>query len=272
MIEKTSLHIVLVGCGKMGQAMLSGWQKAGILKHVSIIDPALDADTVKADNISVYPNTENLPDRCDIIVFAVKPQLIRDVISDYIPLVENGALVVSIAAGTPVKAFANVFGDAARIIRTMPNTPAAVSMGLTALYPNKCCTENDKAHAKMLMSCLGKVIEIENEDQMNDVTAVSGSGPAYIFHFIEALSEAAKAQGFTSAEADLLARQTVIGAAMLAAEDQDTPAATLRQNVTSPGGTTEAGLNILMNDENSLTSLLKRTVKAAADRSRALSD
>jgi pyrroline-5-carboxylate reductase len=272
MTEKLSLNLVLVGCGKMGQAMLRGWQQAGILNHCTIIDPGLDPALVKADNVSVYADNSALPDHCDLIVFAVKPQVIKDVIKAYQPLVEKGALVVSIAAGTPIKTFAGIFGADARIIRTMPNTPAAIGMGVTALCPNEQCTASDKQHTAVLMSYLGETIDIKNEDKMNDVTAVSGSGPAYVFHLIEALTAAAEAQGFAPDDAEKLARQTVIGAAGLAAKDADTPAAVLRKNVTSPGGTTEAGLTILMDNANGLTDLMKQTVKAAADRSRALSD
>lgn len=252
--------------------MLRGWQQAGILNHCTIIDPGLDPAVVKADNVTVYTDNSTLPDHCDLIVFAVKPQVIKDVISGYQPLVKQGALVVSIAAGTPIKTFADIFGTEARIIRTMPNTPAAIGMGVTALCPNTNCKAVDKQHAAALMNCLGRTVDIDDEDKMNDVTAVSGSGPAYVFHLIEALSAAAEAQGFSADDAEKLARQTVIGAAGLAAEDADIPAAVLRENVTSPGGTTEAGLKVLMDNTKGLTELMKQTVKAAADRSRALSD
>ena len=271
-MSEYKFNIILVGCGKMGGAMLSGWSRSGLINTCTIVDPGLDKTSFSAlDGITVVDDYAKAPMNADMIIFAVKPQVMKDIIPNYKAIVGDGPLVVSIAAGTPISVFTEVFGETTRVMRTMPNTPAAIGHGMTAICPNSACTDQDVKNVQKFMACLGETILIHDEDSMNDITAVSGSGPAYVFYMIEALTAAAEAQGFSHANAVKLARQTITGAAALTAQE-DTPPETLRENVTSPGGTTEAGLKVLMDIETGLLPLLKKTVQAAADRSRELAE
>ncbi len=178
---------------------------------------------------------------------------------------------MSVAAGTPISAFEEAFGAGTPIVRAMPNTPAAVGKGVTAIFGNAPAGAKGLDQAELLMQTVGQVVRLETEDQMDAVTGVSGSGPAYVFHLIEALFEAGIAQGLPEALAMDLARATVAGAGALAETSQDGPGQ-LRQAVTSPGGTTQAALEVLMDDKGGLRPLLRRAVAAAADRSRELRD
>ena len=179
-------------------------------------------------------------------------------------------LVISVAAGTPIARFEQVFGPGTPVIRAMPNTPAAIGRGITAIIGNATATETHLALAEELLSGIGQVVRLENESQMDAVTAVSGSGPAYVFHLIETLAAAGVAEGLSSELAMTLAKATVGGAGDLAEQASEDPGQ-LRVNVTSPNGTTQAALEVLMNETNGFPALLKRAVKAAADRSKELS-
>jgi pyrroline-5-carboxylate reductase len=175
-------------------------------------------------------------------------------------------LVLSIAAGTPLSAFEAAFGPGTPVIRAMPNTPAAVGRGITAIIGNAQATPSHMALAESLLSAVGEVVRLDSEAQMNAVTAVSGSGPAYVFHLIEALAAAGEAEGLSADLSLRLARATVAGAGALAQETGTDPAQ-LRRDVTSPNGTTQAGLEVLMAE---MPDLIRRTVRAAAARSEEL--
>jgi pyrroline-5-carboxylate reductase len=182
----------------------------------------------------------------------------------------NGTtLVVSIAAGTSIATFEEVFGARTPVVRTMPNTPAMVGRGITGICANAPAGTAGLALARALMSAVGEVVELDGEHQIDAVTAVSGSGPAYVFHLIEAMAAAGVAQGLGPQMAMQLARATVCGAAELAFQSDD-PASQLRINVTSPGGTTAAALAVLMDEGTGFPALLHTAVKAAADRGREL--
>ena len=193
----------------------------------------------------------------------VKPQMMGDALPALQSLTDT--LFVSIAAGTPIAAFEAAFGSDARIVRAMPNTPAAVGKGITALVGNSAATPADLDLAGQFLSAVGEVVRLDDEDRMDAVTGLSGSGPAYVFHMIEALAAAGVAQGLDPELAARLARATVAGAGALAMTGEDP--AQLRINVTSPNGTTQAGLEVLMAE---LPDLMARTVKAATDRSKEL--
>ena len=213
-----------------------------------------------------------LRDRADgvliaVLVLAVKPQMMAAVLNEIRPLIGGHTLVISIAAGISISAIAAGLGTD-RVIRTMPNTPAQVGKGITGAVPGPGVGESDRETADALLRAAGDVVWFDDESRLDLVTAVSGSGPAYVFHFVEALAAAGVRQGFAPDEAMRLARQTVIGAAALLEADP-APAATLRQNVTSPRGTTEAALGVLM-APNGLTNLLEKTVLAAKLRSEEL--
>ena len=178
-------------------------------------------------------------------------------------------LFVSVAAGTPIEAFEGALGDDSPIIRAMPNTPAAIGRGITAIVGNDHVGEAGLTMAEELLSAVGEVVRIDSEDQMDAVTGVSGSGPAYVFHLIETLAAAGEAQGLAPDLALQLARTTVAGAGALALET-GTPPGELRRNVTSPNGTTQAALEVLMDDSDGFPALLTRAVAAATQRSKEL--
>lgn len=261
--------LVLLGCGKMGSAMLQGWLSQGVTpKAVSILDPSPSdwVQALQADGVGV---NGTLPDAPAVCIVAVKPQMMGDALPR-LQAMGNGATVfISVAAGTPIAAFEAVLGDKTPIIRAMPNTPAAVSKGITALIGNGNIGESDMQMAESLLRAVGQTVRLADESQMDAVTAVSGSGPAYVFHLIETLAAAGEAEGLPAELALQLARATVAGAGALAEQSDENPSQ-LRVNVTSPGGTTAAALGVLMDEENGFPALLRRGVKAAADRSREL--
>lgn len=263
-----SFSLALIGCGKMGQALLSGWLKKDLPLDITVIQPDPLPSYFPSQG---YTYTQSVPTDVtfDILVFAVKPQVLNNVLKAYANSVHDTSLVLSIAAGKSIETFENVFSASQPIIRAMPNTPAAIGQGITALCPNGQVSEDHRKTAESLFSASGETVWIEDETQMDAVTAVSGSGPAYVFYLIEALTEAAKNIGLNESQATKLARQTVIGAATLAKEESQTEASTLRENVTSPGGTTEAALKILM--EGEFKRILSDAVSAARDRGKELS-
>lgn len=259
--------MVLMGCGKMGGAMLSGWLKGGLPSaSVWVTDP-YPADWLT--DAGVHINTD-YPTAPAVALIAVKPQMMGDALPAVAALGGGETLVISVAAGTPISKFEEVFGPGTPVIRAMPNTPAAIGRGITAIIGNAQVTEDHLKLAEDLLSAVGQVVRLESEAQMDAVTAVSGSGPAYVFHLIETLAAAGEAQGLDPDLAMALAKATVGGAGALAEEAAEDPGQ-LRVNVTSPNGTTQAALEVLMNEDDGFPVLLKRAVKAAADRSKELS-
>lgn len=260
--------LVLLGCGKMGSAMLTGWLRNGLpATSVWVIDPK-PSDWLKQQGVHIGGD---LPSNPAILIVAVKPQMMSEALPNAKALVNDETLVVSIAAGTPIATFEEMLGDQTRIIRAMPNTPAAIGRGITALIGNAKTNEDDMDLAEGLLWSIGQTVRLENEDQMDAVTAVSGSGPAYVFHLIEALAAAGVAEGLPAELAMQLATATVGGAGELAEDVDDTPTQ-LRINVTSPNGTTQAALEVLMDEETGFPPLLRRAVAAAAARSRELAN
>jgi pyrroline-5-carboxylate reductase len=213
----------------------------------------------------------DLPSNPAIVIVAVKPQMMSAALPNAKALVNGETLVISIAAGTPIATFEDILGADTSIIRAMPNTPAAIGRGITALIGNARSTDDDMDLAEGLLWSIGQTVRLETEDQMDAVTAVSGSGPAYVFHLIEALAAAGVAEGLPADLAMQLATATVGGAGELAEDVDDTPTQ-LRINVTSPNGTTQAALEVLMDEETGFPPLLRRAVAAAAARSRELAN
>ncbi len=258
--------LVLLGCGRMGSAMLAGWLESGLApESVWVLEPR-PSDWLGATGVHL---NEALPEAPAVALVAVKPQAMGEALPRLAALGGGETLVVSVAAGTPIAAFEAVLGADTPIIRAMPNTPAAVGRGITAIIGNGRAGAADMALAEALLGAVGQVVRLADEGQMDAVTAVSGSGPAYVFHLIEALAAAGEAEGLGADLALKLARATVAGAGALAEAAQESPDR-LRANVTSPGGTTEAALEVLMDAESGFPALLRRAVKAAADRSREL--
>ena len=262
-------HLALVGYGKMGQALLHGWLADGLPpERVSVIEPdnpAASALTQRGIHHLAEPTGLANP---DIIIFAVKPQVMSDVVPAY-RAVAGDACVLSIAAGTTIRALTQALGDATAVIRAMPNTPAAIGRGMTVLVANDRVTDTQRAIAARLLGAVGQVAWVDDEALMDPVTAVSGSGPAYAFLLIEAMAAAGVASGLPQDLALQLATATVEGAGALAATADDPPDV-LRRNVTSPGGTTAAALEVLMRDGDGLPDLMRAAVDAATRRSREL--
>lgn len=262
--------LALVGAGKMGDALLRGWIGRGVAAaRITVFEPAPGKELLalaKAQPLRLNPPIAEVTDAA-ALVLAVKPQIMQDVLPQFVPLALGGALVLSIAAGKPIRFFEQHFAGAA-IVRAMPNTPAAIGQGMTVLCANARVTAAQSELAAGLMQAVGEVAWIKDETLMDPVTAVSGSGPAYLFLLIEALAKAGEKAGLDTALAKQLAQQTVCGAAALAAQS-DQPASQLRENVTSPGGTTAAALEVLMRADG-LQSLMDEAVEAATRRSREL--
>lgn len=258
--------LVLLGCGKMGSAMLQGWLAGGLpASSVWVLDPH-PSDWLTAQGVHL---NKGLPAAPAIVLIAVKPQMMAAALPGLAAMGSGKTLFLSIAAGTTISHYESVLGAKTPIIRAMPNTPAAVGRGISAITGNAFASEADLALAEALLSAVGQVVRLDGEHQMDAVTAVSGSGPAYVFHLIEALAAAGQAEGLSPALAMQLARATVTGAGELAYQAPET-AAQLRINVTSPGGTTAAALGVLMDPDIGFPPLLRRAVKAAADRGREL--
>ncbi|WP_152475915.1 pyrroline-5-carboxylate reductase [Roseovarius sp. THAF9] len=258
--------LVLLGCGKMGSAMLAGWLERDLPPaSVWVIDPK-PSDWLKKTGVHL---NADLPERPAIVLIAVKPQMMGEALPTIAAMGGGGTLFVSVAAGTPIEAFEAAFGSDSPIIRAMPNTPAAVGRGITAIVGNDEVNADQMDLAEALLKAVGQVVRLEGEHQMDAVTGVSGSGPAYVFHMIECMAKAGEAEGLAPELAMQLAQATVAGAGTLAEAADETPAQ-LRENVTSPNGTTQAGLEVLMDEDTGLPPLMAATVKAAADRSKEL--
>lgn len=258
--------LVLLGCGKMGSAMLEGWLARG-LPAVSVWakDP-FPSDWLKSTGVHI---NEDLPAAPAIVLVAVKPQMMAEALPT-LKLMGNGkTLFVSVAAGTPISFFQETLGQETPVVRAMPNTPAAISQGITAIVGNDHAGTEGLDEAELLLSAVGEVVRLSEEAQIDAVTGVSGSGPAYVFHMIETLAAAGEAEGLPADMALQLARATVAGAGALAMAADEGPAQ-LRMNVTSPNGTTQAALEVLMDEDNGLPSLMRRAVAAATNRSKEL--
>ena len=265
--------LLLVGCGKMGSALLAGWIARGLAPtETYVVEPeaALRTRAREGHGVVAVAEPRELPTDLQpkAIVFAVKPQAMAAVLPAYEHFAESGAVVLSIAAGTAIARFETAFGDTTPIVRAMPNTPAAIGRGVTALVANRRASAAQRELCGALMAAVGDVLWIDDEEHMHAITAMSGSGPAYVFYLIEVMAKAAIRNGLPEALAWPMARATVAGSAALAASSEQAVEA-LRQQVTSPGGTTQAALEVLMAADG-MQSLFERAVAAATRRSREL--
>jgi pyrroline-5-carboxylate reductase len=254
--------IALAGAGKMGGAMLTGWLASGLDPTRAIVVEPHPSDEIKrlaARGVRLNPQATV----AETLVMAVKPQSFREAGPMVKPFVGPSTLVVSIMAGTPIATLEEICGG--MVVRAMPNTPAAIGRGITVAVPAKGVSAAQRATADALLRATGSVEWVEDEKLMDAVTAVSGSGPAYVFLLAEELARAGVEAGLPAELAAKLARETVAGSGELL-HRSDLPAATLRQNVTSPGGTTQAALEVLMAKEG-LQPLMIRAIAAATKRS-----
>jgi len=265
-------RLLLVGCGKMGGALLRGWLDRGVPpRHVTVVEPnAAPLEDLRARGISVLPDATGLPAdlKPAVILLAVKPQMMDDALPPYRRLVNPGTVFLSIAAGKTVAYFHRHLGDKAIVVRAMPNTPAAVGRGITVACNSAQASKAQRDLCHSLLEAVGEVAWVDDEGLIDPVTAVSGGGPAYVFLLIECLAEAGAAAGLPADLAMRLARATVSGAGELARQSPE-PAAVLRQNVTSPKGTTYEALKILMANDG-LQPMMTKAIAAATKRSREL--
>ncbi len=265
--ELAARGLVLLGCGKMGSAMLAGWLDGGLPAGSVWVQDPYPSDWLGTTGVHI---NQPLPENPALVLIAVKPQMMTEALPVLKGYGGGQTLFVSVAAGTSIVSYETILGASSPIVRAMPNTPAAIGQGITALVGNAACTPSHLDQADQLLQAIGQVVRLEREDQMDAVTGVSGSGPAYVFHLIETLAAAGVAQGLPAALALQLAKATVAGAGALAEAAEETPAQ-LRVNVTSPNGTTQAALEVLMNETDGFPALVTRAVAAATERSKELS-
>ena len=258
--------LVLLGCGKMGSALLAGWLDRGLPPGaVHVVEPSPSA-WLRSTGVAL---NGPLPAAPAVVLVAVKPQIMAEALPGLHTLGGGQTLFVTVAAGTTIATYEAILGAKTPVVRAMPNTPAAIGRGITAICGNAAATKAHLAQAEGLLSAVGQVVVLEGEHQMDAVTALSGSGPGYVFHMVEAMAAAGMAVGLPAELAMRLAKATVGGAGQLVETSAESPAQ-LRLNVTSPGGTTAAGLAVLMAEPGGLQDLMTRTVQAATARGKEL--
>jgi len=262
--------LILVGAGKMGDSMLEGWLKVGMKPEgVTVIDPNPSEDMTRLCREKGMALNPAGPAAPEVLVLAIKPQMLDAAAPALNGLLGAKTLLISILAGKTIDNLRTRLPASGAIVRAMPNLPASIGRGATGAAVNENVSEAQRLVADALLSSNGIVEWLPSEDLIDAVTAVSGSGPAYVFHLVECLAEAGAAAGLPPDLAQRLARATVTGAGELLFQSEATPA-TLRQNVTSPGGTTAAALEVLMRDPDGLKALMREAVAAAKRRAEEL--
>ncbi|MGB8603234.1 MAG: pyrroline-5-carboxylate reductase [Rhizomicrobium sp.] len=262
--------IVLIGAGRMGGALAKGWLDGGQGPVIAVEPhPAPALKKLTKLGLTIVSGIDALPkQKFRACVVALKPQVLKPEVAALAPLAAKGQLMLSIAAGINTGILQKAWGRNAHIVRAMPNTPGAIGQGITGLFAAKTAEKKDCVLAEKLLSALGQTVWVEKERLIDAVTAISGSGPAYVFALVEALTAAAIKLGLSETQAEQLARATVTGSGALLAADAK-PAAELRHDVTSPHGTTEAAINVLL-ARGGLMPLIAATTKAAQRRSKEL--
>ncbi len=260
--------LLLVGCGKMGGAMLDGWLARGLAAADAIVAEPVEAIRPKKAGLRVVASTSDVGEKPDVVVLAVKPQSMDAVLPDLKRFADEGSVFLSIAAGKTLRYFASHLGTAAKVVRAMPNTPAAVRQGITVATPSRGVSAAEKKRCHDLLEAVGQVLWVEDEALMDPVTALSGSGPAYVFLLVEAMAAAGARLGLAPDMAMQLARATVAGSGELLKQSSEA-AQQLRINVTSPGGTTAEALKILMAPDG-IQPVFDKALAAASRRSKEL--
>ena len=272
------LKILLIGCGKMGSSLLEGIVKSDNFDGlVDVIEPVLQ-DPLKEDfkksKVSFYSDFKENKNiiNYDLIIIATKPNIYEEIFNGLKNnlIINDKTLIVSILAGIRISKIEEIVGSIP-IIRAMPNIAASVLEGMTALIGNKKITDKDISNVDLIFELIGKKIWLKNEAQMDSFTAISGSGPAYFFFFTECLKNIAIEEGFTEDVSNKISQQIIIGSGKLVKDSVIDPKE-LRQNVTSPNGTTEAGLKVLADDKTGLLDKLRQAIKEAKNRSIEISD
>ena len=260
--------LLLVGCGKMGGAMLDGWLSRGFAAADVLVAEPVEALWPKKPGLRAVGSTAEVSDTPEIVVLAVKPQTMDGVLPDLKRFAEAGSVFLSIAAGKTLKYFASHLGTAAKVVRSMPNTPAAVRQGITVACAAKGVSAAEKQRCQQLLEAVGQALWVEDEALLDPVTALSGSGPAYVFLLVEAMAAAGAKLGLKPEMAMQLARATVAGSGELLKQSSE-PASQLRVNVTSPGGTTAEALKVLMASDG-IQPVFDKALAAASRRSKEL--
>jgi pyrroline-5-carboxylate reductase len=262
--------LILVGAGKMGGSMLEGWLKVGMKpEDVTVLDPRPSEEMTQfcqEKGISLNPAD---PAAAEVLILAIKPQMLDEAAPALNDILGPQTLIISILAGKTIGDLRSRLPASSAIVRAMPNLPASIGRGATGAAVNEKVSETQRLTADALLSSNGIVEWLPSEDLIDAVTALSGSGPAYVFHLVECLADAGTAAGLPPDLAQRLARATVTGAGELLFQSE-LPPATLRQNVTSPGGTTAAALEVLMREPNGLKALMREAVAAAKRRAEEL--
>lgn len=260
--------LLLVGCGKMGGAMLDGWLARGLkASDVAVAEP-VEAIRPKQAGLRVVSSSGEISETPEIIVLAVKPQSMDATLTDLKRFADKGSVFLSIAAGKTLGYFAGHLGKSAKVVRSMPNTPAAVRQGISVATAASGVSAAEKKRCHELLEAVGQVLWVDDEALMDPVTALSGSGPAYVFLLVEAMAAAGAKLGLTPDMAMQLARATVSGSGELLKQSSE-PAAQLRVNVTSPGGTTAEALKVLMAPDG-IQPVFDKALAAASRRSKEL--
>jgi pyrroline-5-carboxylate reductase len=263
--------VLLVGAGKLGGALLDGWLDGGLDPRLAyVLDPGLSepaAERLSALGVTLQPQAPDLSNAVAIVV-AVKPQMAASVLPAVATYAGPSSVVISVMAGQTLEVIGAALPQGAAVVRAMPNTPASVGRGITGCFAGSGVSATQKALVDRLLRAVGDVVWVDDEDLIDAVTGVSGSGPAYVFLLVEALAKAGVAAGLPADVAETLARKTVEGAGELLVRSPEPPA-TLRRNVTSPNGTTAAALDVLM-AEDGLEALMERAVAAATKRAKEL--
>lgn len=268
-------NVLLFGYGKMGSSIARGWMIKKLNFNVFIIEKQATLRKIASnDGFKVYENIERLKETqkskvFEIIFLAVKPQQMEETVKSFSKFNLIKTVFVSIAAGLSFSWFRNKLNKEVKIVRAMPNLPASIGFGVTGYCKSKNLSEEENKDVYALLSAFSKVIYLRNESLIDNVTAISGSGPGYIFYLVEALSQIGVDHGLSMKDAKILARETLIGSARLVEVSNIDPKI-LKKNVTSPGGTTEAGLLVLESEKNGLYPLLKSTINNAIKRAKEL--
>lgn len=269
--------LLLIGAGNMGGALFASWAQSPVIDKArsAVVDPnPTDRVTALCEKNGIAINPEDDGDGYDLCVLGVKPQMFADVIPGVSFPNMDRTLFMSIAAGKSIESIRQLLKthtDQPNVVRAMPNLPAAVGKGVTLLCADKTTSDDQKAAATALFEAAGAVVWAEDEDQLNRLTGLSGSGPAYVFLLAEAMEEVAKAHGASPEDARLLGEMTLIGAAYQLEADER-PAAEMRKAVTSPGGTTAAGLSVLDEKDTGFRPLMAKAIEKAYARAKELSD
>ena len=268
--DLASIRLAFVGGGNMARSLIGGLLGRGVAAaNIRVAEPNPDAREALARDFAVQVSADGEAAIADAdgVLFAVKPQVMRDVCRQLRPALGERALLISIAAGISSAQLNDWLGGGRRVVRAMPNTPALLGLGATGLYANPACSAADRGLASALLGAVGDCAWIDDETQMDVVTALSGSGPAYVFLLAEAMQAAAVELGLPAPAAELLTRQTLLGAAQMLVSTGE-PAATLRQRVTSPGGTTQAAIESF--ERGGFAALVQAAIRAASERGAAL--